>query len=69
MEDVIKFATEQGGITALVIFAFVLGAKGVWVWGRELTSMTEDRDYWRHVAENALNISADAVGLAERRAR
>lgn len=69
MTEAVEFITNQGGIAALVILALVAGARGQWVFGREHKAMTEDRDYWRSLAEGALDISANAVGLAERRKR
>ncbi len=34
------------------------GAKSVWVWGRELTEVRTDRDYWKQLAIKAAETNA-----------
>jgi hypothetical protein len=71
---------KDGGVIALLLLFVVGGMRETWVWGTHyramrteaetrLQEMRSDRDYWRSLAEQALDISREGVGLAERRHR
>lgn len=57
-------------ITMLVVLG-VFGARGTWVWGRELTNeraekelARQERDEWKDIALKALNVAEPAVAVA-----
>lgn len=56
-------------ITMLVVLAWT-GARGIWVWGRELLNeraekllAREERDEWKGIALTALNVAEPAVAV------
>jgi hypothetical protein len=71
---------KDGGVIGLLLFFVYGGMKEWWVFGTHfrslrtesearLTELRDDRDYWRSIAEELLNISREGVRLAERRHR
>ena len=71
---------KDGGVIAALVFFIVGGAREWWYFApsvkalitqheERLEEMRGDRDYWRDVAQQALDLSKEGVGLAERRNR
>jgi len=67
-----------GGALVLLIMVLVSGAKGAWVFGRELKHLDDryeralldlrsDRDEWKEIALHGTQLASKAVDVAERR--
>lgn len=59
--DLVNIATPVG----MLLTAIVTGAKGLWVFGREFEQMRKDRDEWRTMALQALDLGKTATKVAE----
>lgn len=61
----LDIAARFGLPFALVLTALLTGRSGMWVWGREIAEMRQDRDYYRDIAYEALNRAEKAQTTAE----
>ena len=51
---------------ALLMFALVTGAMGLWVYGAHYREVVEDRDYWRQQALRNTDLAESAVATPRR---
>lgn len=74
----VELVNGPGGALVLLILVIVSGAKGQWVFGRELRHLDDryekalldlrtDRDEWKGIALHGTELASKAVGVAERR--
>lgn len=76
--DWLEVVNGPGGALALLLLILAGGARGWWVFGRELTHLNEryeatvldvrqDRDEWKRIALSNLDLASKAVDTAEGR--
>lgn len=74
--DWIEAINGPGGAIVLLLVIIATGAKGIWIFGRELASVTQryeaalldvraERDEWKRVAFGGTRLAEKAVGVAE----
>lgn len=68
--EVATFIREFGLPIAILVAAAITGARGTWVWGRELKNERHEKELarsdakeWKQIALKALNVGEKAVSV------
>lgn len=56
----------QGGVAPLLLIIVWTGAKGYWVFGREMRQCQQDRDEWKELALNGTSLARRSIELAHK---